>query len=133
MPKWTKKDIKILCQTISTFWLINRPLGYSMKEHARALEEVRRALANHRAEIVIAGITELGGLAAERATKNQDAADHFRKHPNVYGQHTSEMIARFERYAQEDQKDVDKAKKLIARIVSEGLPPEVTAFDPMSS
>jgi hypothetical protein len=132
MKKWTKKDIKILCQAISTFWLHNRPLGDSYEKTMKAIEGVRQFLEKHRQEVVIGGISELQAIAMERAKKDQDAADHFALHPNVYGKSTPEMIKRFSNLAAKDLKDVKKAESLIARIKTEGLPPEVETFDPIS-
>jgi hypothetical protein len=131
MKAWTKKDIKVLCQAISTFWLVNRPLGDSLAEHERALAEVRAYLAEHREEVVCAGVAELGGIAAERARQNQETAYHFRSHPEVYGKSTPEMIERFTRFAAENHRDLAWAEKLVARVQAEGLPPEVVAFDPI--
>ena len=130
--KWTKKDVKIMCQAISTFWLINRPLGDSLAAHQRALARVREYLSERREEVVCVGIADLADLAAERARKDQEAADHFRSHPEVYGEGTPEMIARFEELAAESRGDVARAEKLVAKIHAEGLPPEVVGFDPLS-
>jgi len=132
MKKWTKKDIKTLCQAISTFWLYNRPLGDSYEQTMKAIASMRQFLEKHRQEVVIGGISELQTIATERAKKDQDTADHFASHPNAYGKSTPEMIKRFSDLAAEDRKDVEKAKSLIARIKTEGLPPEVEAFDPIS-
>ena len=129
--KWFKKDIKILCGTISTFWLMNRPLGDSMSEHQRVLERVRQFLAEHRVEVVCSEISGLGNLAAERSKKYQDTVDHFTAHPEVYGKSTPMMIERFSKLAAESRKDVAKAQILLTRIQTEGLPPEVMGFDPI--
>jgi hypothetical protein len=132
MKKWTKKDIKTLCQTISTFWLCNRPLGDSYEQTMKAIASMRQFLEKHRKEVVIGGISELQAIAMERAKEDQDTTDHFALHPNVYGKSTPEMIKRFSDLAAENRKDVEKAKSLIARIKAEELPPEVEAFDPIS-
>jgi hypothetical protein len=130
MSKWTKKDIKSLCGAISTFWLYNRPLGSSAREALDAAEAVRRHLAEHRAEIIIAGIAELRGIAEDRTRQNQETADHFAAHPEIYGSSTPEMIKRFSDLAADNRKAVTRMTVLIARIEAEGLPPEVEAFDP---
>jgi len=95
------------------------------------LTAVRERLNTHRAAIVCSGIAELGAIALDRANKNQDAADHFAAHPKVYGKSTPEIIERFTRLAKEDRKDVKRAELLIARIETEGLPPEVVDYDPV--
>jgi hypothetical protein len=132
MKKWTKKDIKTLCGALSTFWLCNRPLGNSYEQTMKAIPAIRQFLEKHRKEVVIDGISQLQAIAMERAKKDQDVADHFALYPNVYGKSTPEMIKRFSDLATEDRKDVEKANSLIARIKTEGLPPEVEAFDPIS-
>ena len=128
---WTKKDVKVMQQAISTFWLYNRPLGDSVREHDAALAEVRDYLRDHRAEVVLHGITELGNIARERYVKNAETAEHFETHPEVYGKSTPEMVERFRRLAEEDRRDFQKAKDLMDRIQTEELPPEVTSFDPL--
>ena len=132
MAKWAKKDIKVLQQCIDSFWLYNRPLSDSHSDYQQALAAVRQHLDKHRAEIVCGGIAELGGIASERAQKNQEAADHFAEHPEVYGKSAPEMIERFSRFAEEDRKDVKRAQMLIARVQTEGLPPEVMSHDPVT-
>lgn len=130
MKKWTKRDIKIMCQTISTFWLVNRPLGFSAREHASALAEVREYLREHRTQVVCRGIADLGNLAHSRYLENAQTAEHFKTHPNVYGSSTPEMIERFTNLAAESLKDFEKAKALIERVEREGLPDEVVEYDP---
>lgn len=133
MPRWTKKDVKIMCGAISSFWLENRPLGDSTRELSSALSEVRQYLQARRAEVVCRGIASLGNIALDRLQKNSDFVEHLRSHPGVYGKSTAEMIERFDNLAREERKDVERARALIARIEAEGLPPEVIAFDPIST
>ena len=133
MSRWTKRDVKTLCQTISTFWLVNRPLGDSLSEHERVLEAVRWYLVQHRSDVVCAGVAELGEMAAERARQDQETADHFRDHPEIYGKSTPAMIERFSKLAAVGRGNADKAERLVVKIRSEGLPPEVVAFDPVAS
>jgi hypothetical protein len=131
MTKWFKKDIKTMCQAIASFWLVNRPLGDSMRDHNAALDEVRAYLQEHRPLVVCHGIAELGGIAQEREQKDLDFVEHLRIHPHVYGTSTPEMIERFSKSAAENHKTVMKAEALIAKIEAEGLPPEVLSFDPV--
>lgn len=122
-----------MCQAISSFWLVNRPLGDSTRELSSALSEVRQCLQARRAEVVCQGIANLGNIALERLQKNSDFVEHLRSHPGVYGKSTPEMIERFDNLARENHKDAERARTLIARIEAEGLPPEVIAFDPVST
>lgn len=128
--KWTKKDIKTLCGTLSTFWLINRPLGDSLAERQRARDEVLRYLAENRTEIVVAGLSEHIVRSAERERENRDTAAHFSAHPEVYGSANPEMIERFTKLADEEHKAADKLAALIFKVQTAELPPEVISFDP---
>jgi hypothetical protein len=130
MSQWTKKDIKIMCNALSSFWLVNRPLSYRHDEWERAKNMVIAHLDQHRAEIVISGVAQLASIASDRVQKNQETADHFLNHPNIYGSSTPEMVERFTSLARESQRDVDKAAILVAKIQAEGLPPEVINFNP---
>lgn len=132
MAKWTKKDISICKNALSSFWLVNRPLGDSLREREVAYAAVRQHVTDHRVDVVCGGIAQLRQISNERALKNQQSADHFAEHPNVYGSATPEMIARFSKLAADDRKEATKAQMLIAKIQAEGLPPEVVAYDPIS-
>lgn len=128
--KWTKKDIKIMCQAISSFWLINRPLSDSMRVHNDALADVRAYLGEHRTHVVLQGIADLGNLAHHRYEENLKTAEHFKNHPEIYGKSNPEMIERFTNLASDHHKDFLKAKSLMEKIEANGLPPEVMSFDP---
>lgn len=132
MAKWTKKDIAELCQTLSTFWLVNRPLRDSLSETLNAADKVRQVLNTHRTKIVIDGLLDFRSLCEKREERDQGAADHFKAHPEVYGSSTPEMISRFEKLAENSRKDIRKIEKLIERINAEGLPLEVMTFDPVA-
>lgn len=130
MTKWTKKDIRIMCQAISSFWLVNRPLSYRPGEFDMFREELNAYLSEYRTEVVVGGIADLGKLNQDRAAEAQAAASHFLNNPKVMGKSTPEMVERFTNYAREYQADADKAAVLVAKIRSQGLPPEVMSFDP---
>jgi hypothetical protein len=128
--KWTKADVKRLRGAIDSWWLCNRPLSGPASE--ALLERASEVIAEHRVAIAIAGIRELRGIARDRAVEDRKTAEHFRQHPNVYGSHTPEMIARFETSAAEGDRSVNLADRLIARVEAEGLPPEVSGYDPIA-
>ena len=126
---WTKIDIKAMKQALSTAYLKCRAFDVRDREAQRdkfltVLEPAVRTL------VVISGIAELMVMFEGRAKENDGAADHFTKHPNVYGKATPEMIERFRGLAGEARKAAAKAKKLIDKINAEGLPQEVLEYDP---
>jgi hypothetical protein len=123
--KWTKKDIKTLCGQLMTFLLQNN-LYHSA-------DAIRGAIAANRKQIIVSNLRGMESLFSERATKNQEASDHFAKNPQVYGASTPEMIERFATLAKENRAAAAKTASLIARIESETLPAEVEAFDPTAN
>jgi hypothetical protein len=128
--RWTKKDIRTMCGTLSTFWLYNRPLGDSLSASQGAAAEVREFLKVHRKEAVLAGLQDRINVIAGRAEEYAKTAKHYADHPEVMGSSTSQMIDRFNNLAEMETRDVDKLNVIIERIGFEGLPPEVVDFDP---
>jgi len=123
--KWTKKAIKTLQQQIESFVLANRmyapPVAISAK------------ISEHRKDVVLSGLRAFRDLLASRAAENEKTARHFEANPNIYRESTPEMVTRFEALAQDGQKAVSVCDELIARVESEGLPPEVVAYVPSCS
>lgn len=128
--KWTKKDIKTMCGALSTFWLYNRPLSGSQNN---AAEATRAYLQDRRMNVVIAGIEELMMIANSRYDQDLQTAHHYETHPDVMGASTPELVDRFTKFAHEEAKGVEQERKLIERIQTYGLPPEVVAFDPTTA
>ena len=126
--KWLKRDIKIMCSTLSTFWLTNRPpYGVTPEQVA----EVRSFLAGPvRVSVVCAGIENLTELNRERAVEALKTAEHYRTHPNVMGTSTPEIVERFTRLAGEYESDMKIGITLIEKIKANGLPVEVLEYDP---
>jgi hypothetical protein len=122
---WTKRDVKSMCSALAGFVLTHGSYGGDM-------ERIRAAVAQHRQAIVVAGIMGLRNIIADRAEDNRKAAAHLESNPHVYGKDTPEMVSRFTRLAAEADASVATADKLLARIASSGLPPEVVAHDPFT-
>lgn len=126
--KWTKKDIKIMCGALSTFWLLHRPLYGSTSEASASLRNFLDA--PRRLEVVCAGIEDLVDMNWHRAVEAEKTSNHYADHPNVMGNGTSEIVERFANIASEYERDVAKGRDLLEKIKSNGLPPEVLMFDP---
>lgn len=126
--KWTKKDIKIMCGTLSTFWLLHRPLDGSTSVASTLLLTFLDA--PQRLEVVCAGIEDLVDMNWHRAVEAEKTSNHYADHPNVMGKETPEIVRRFANIASEYERDGVKGKDLLEKIKSNGLPPEVLMFDP---
>jgi hypothetical protein len=115
--RWTKKDIKTLQQQLMSFVLYNE--RYYPKDRIRAFIE------QNRARIVTDGLTSFRSMIAERSKQNKDTAEHYKSH---FGD--KEMHERFIRLHAECESDLKKIDALIARVQTEGLPPEVANHMP---
>lgn len=132
--KWTKAEIKSMCGHIDTFWLTNRPLSDSMHD----LEVARAGLAavlsdpHKRREIVLAGIRQFRAMNAERYKSYCETIGNQLVRFTAYGQ-PDELIERFTRFAREEDAANRKGEALLHRVLDEGLPPEVTTYNPLES
>lgn len=122
--KWTKIDVARLRQALSSSWLHSR-LYIDPEVYRADLAKPGRRLA-----IVAHGIESLRSLGEYRAKKSRESVEHFKAHPEIYRTLNDEVIARFTKLAEEDERGCRMAQALIDRINAEGLPPEVDAFDP---
>jgi hypothetical protein len=115
---------------------VNRPIapafGPRSGERSEFVARFRAWLSEpgRRAAIACAHLRGLASLAADRAKRSRETAEHARANPDVWRDGTAEIVARFERLAGEDERGVAGLEKLVARIEAEGLPPEVEAYDP---
>lgn len=118
-PKpWTKGDRKRVWGAVDSWRSCNRP----DPSRGRLAE-----LPTDPALLVAIAKSWLGGLkglGAERAQKNREFVQHLHDHPNVYGKSTPEMVERFTKLAEADEKGVSQLDKLIARLDAEGMPPK---------
>lgn len=150
--RWTKREIKQLCSALDSFLLCNRPIeSMSMANQPRreAFNAwLDKALGEHRVEVVVAEVRSLRNLFARRADESRKTAEHYRTHPELYGEPSkmiwdgdrrtyisrdaaiAQVVDRFNGYAAEEDKAVQISDRLIARIETEGLPPEVLSYDP---
>jgi hypothetical protein len=131
--KWTKKDIKLLCGMLDTFVLVNRPIHGMMID--RALEDSARMLiaeklAKHRTDVVLAGIRGARATSSERYSSNCETVGNeivrFAKALD------DEMVIRFVEMARNEDAESKKLEALLYRVLDEGLPPEVVAYDPLA-
>lgn len=128
--KWTKKDIRTLCNQIMTFYVMNRPLGDSSSAYANFQSALATHLERFRTEVVLGGLRGWVSMSTSRADQYQRTADNAIANPHVWGKSTCETVDRFEKLAAESRKAIRLTEKLIARVEAEGLPPEVVAFEP---
>ena len=132
MGKWTKKDIKVLCSQLDTFWLQHRPLGGLMgaprADLEAAAQAVRETLVAKRVDVVLAGIRGFERMHAERYRQNCETIGN---EITRFGKSLDdELVQRFVRLAREEDASGKAATVLRERIQREGLPPEVEAYDP---
>ncbi len=126
---WTKMAIKVLCNQLDSWWITNRPLDF--RKLAELTEKAHEMLANpsHRKEIVLAGIRSSRARHAKRYSECCETIGNQLVRFTEYGQ-PDELIERFTRLAREEDKADKTLEKLLHRVLDEGLPPEVEAYDP---
>jgi hypothetical protein len=128
--KWTKKDIKTLCGFLDSWWLVNRPLDYRGMD--RAVSEARVILASEgsRKEIVLAGIRSARATASQRYSTYCATIGNQLVRFTEYGK-SDELVDRFIKLAREEDAAERKLEALLHRVLDEGLPLEVIAYDPI--
>lgn len=127
--KWTKKDIKTLCDQIFSVWLTGRPLD--TMRHAQWDVHFRSIIGSPRVrkDIVLAGLRAARDTIAERYRKDCECIGNMIAR-DIYGDKRQEMIDRTTASAREHDADHKILEALVLRVHHEGLPPEVEAFDP---
>lgn len=119
VARWTKKDTRTLTGQLDSFVLSH--------EMYRPPEQIRAAIEAHRAEIVIGGLLGFRSLLNERQnghTGNLATIEAWRRLGS------QDVVERFERLARETAADIVKIDALIARVRSDGLPPDAAAYVP---
>jgi hypothetical protein len=127
--KWLKKDIKCLCGYLDTFYLLNRPLDHrGLDEY---LPKVRAVLDDwsKRKDIVLGGIRAARATCSRRYRECCETIGNQLVRFTEYGQ-PDELIERFTKFAREDDAAEKRLEKMLHRVLAEGLPPEVEAYDP---
>lgn len=123
MRSMTKRQTAAMQSAIMGAWLNLRDMGLRV-------ESFRAALPGKRFDIVLGGIRERVAWHEQRAQESRATAAHFAAHPEIYGDATPEMIARFEASAAKYDKGVAWFRALEQRVLADGLPTEVAAYDP---
>lgn len=128
MKPWTKREVKAMLSAIETFKLKLRPLGTSSSALLDFHVNVTAYLSDplNAKEVVVVGLEELRGIAVDRAKTDRDTATHAKEHPGIWGRSTEEIVNRFTKLAEEDEKAMKWFTRLLARIEAMGLPEEVT-------
>jgi hypothetical protein len=128
MSKWTKKDIKALCGHLDTFWLRRRPHDGEGWEAAKQNTRTVLSAPHLRKEVVLAGVREFEQMHACRYSRNCETVGNeiarFGKGLD------DELVQRFVKLAKEEDASQKTATRLRERILAEGLPEEVVAYDP---
>lgn len=131
--KWTKKDIKTLCAQLDTAWLKFRPLDGMFSPdpyEKRSRSFVSQLTERTRLELVLAGLRSMRDMHAERYRKNCESIGNAIARPKVWGDSSAEIIERFTKSAREEDASHAAYEALVLRVVNEGLPDEVNAYDP---
>jgi hypothetical protein len=128
MAKWTKKDINELCSQLDGAWLFVRP--HDVSGWAAAAERFRAVLAvpQARKEAVLGGVRSFEQLFARRY--NEYCATIGNEIARFGKTLDDELVQRFTGLARETDAAAKRATQLRERVLSEGLPPEVVAYDP---
>lgn len=126
---WPKSTIKQLQQTITSFWVCNRPLGMAGLDDFNARFD--RVLAERRQDIVVYELEDHVRISKRREEDNKRTAEHYGSAKWCAGTpHGVEMVERYTKFAKEEGLARARLEKLIERVKTEGLPPEVVNFDP---
>ena len=120
LKKWYKKDIKILKNQIDTFFL-QHSLYYSREVIARSLQKNRQ-------EIVTVNLSAFRDHIAERMQSSHETAEHYKNVTWGSEEYRAEMVERFQKLADGDNKAVARIDGLLKRIEEEGLPQEVLDY-----
>jgi hypothetical protein len=126
--KWFKKDIRALCGHLDSFWLQVRPHDVGQWEEAK--QKLRQALTypQNRTEIVLAGVRSFEQMHAERYRQNcETVGNELARFEKTL---EDEIVQRFIKLAREEDASGKTATRLRERVLKEGLPPEVLAYDP---
>ena len=118
---WYKKDLKTLKQQIDTFRMQNG-LYYPEERISAFIEE-------HKKDVVVSNLTAFKNHLDDRAQESQETSDHY-KNVVTWGseEHRAEMVERFQKLADGDNKAVARIDGLLKRIEEEGLPQEVLEY-----
>lgn len=119
----TKKQIEAMQDAIAGAWV-------SLRDQGLCLEAWRTGLDEHRLRLVLAGIRERIAWHEHHAAESRGTVAHFQAHPELYGRSTPEMVERFTGLAAKYDKGAAWFRALLERAEADGLPSEVTAFDP---
>lgn len=132
MRKWTKKDIKSLCQQLQSWWVFNRPY----LRQGITVDEVWDTMPlDVRMGVVVGGLRGFQSGLRDRAEKERQMIEHY---AGVWADSgtprdpTGETRAHCAVMASDADKGVATLQKLIDRVEAEGLPPEVLSWRPQS-
>jgi hypothetical protein len=127
--KWTKKDIKTLCSQLDTLWLGRSPARTASSEQANA-ETLKKMLdGNGRKEVVLSGLRAMREMHADRYNQECQTIGNALVR-DIYGAGRDEFVERFIKLAKLTDADRAVYEALVLRVVREGLPDEVIAYDP---
>lgn len=118
--RWYKKDLKTLKQQINTFRMQNG-LYYSEERISAFIEE-------HKQDVVVSNLTAFKNHLDARAQESQETSYHYKKVTWGSEEHRAEMVERFQKLADGDNKAVARIDGLLQRISEEGLPKEVLEY-----
>lgn len=129
MEKWLKKDIRTLCGFLDSFYVVNRPLSNLLTDYDAARAHIREVVEKNRQEIVLAGIREAMQTSAARYRSDCETIGNQLVRFTEYGK-PDDLIERFTDMAKAEDAAGKALEKLLHRVIDEGLPDEVRAYDP---
>jgi hypothetical protein len=130
VKRWTKRDVRTLIQQLASWWLFNAPYA---RQGVTAEHVFSTMPTSVRVGIVANGLRGWIAMTGDRAAQNSAAAAHYRGVWSDTGtprDPTGEMVQRFTNAAMADTASAVHAQKLLDRVASDGLPPEVAAWMP---
>lgn len=138
--KWTKREVRTMTGILDSFVVCNRPLSYAPGRDEAFRKWLGEALAEHRRDVVLGGLRGHLKTATERSWENAKTAQHYLANPSLCSQKPRDMIdgrpeivVRFERFAAEEVKAAAWLEKLLARLATSDLPPEVAEYNPLEA
>jgi hypothetical protein len=127
---WSMRDIRYMRDQLDDWWLRNRPPYRDRASRQLAESKAREMLAAHRKDIVLAGLRSERERFAERYNQKCQTIGNQIVRFTEYGK-PDDLIDLFTKLAREDDARRALAEDMVLRVVGEGLPTEVIAWDPI--
>lgn len=127
---WRKGEIRTLCNQVAHWWTFNAMYLRTGVTREQVFATMPLSV---RIGIVVGGLRGFQSMAGDRAQRSREMADHYRGCWPDTGQPRDpdgSFAAKCLESAADDDAAALACQRLIDRVESEGLPPEVVAFVP---